>query len=99
MKNLLCLLLLVPFTEACGPQERIKVIKKERAAPQVSAAAWDEIKPIVDQYCNNCHGKSVGQAFTKANFGEGAIARVANGTMPPGGGLPKDIKSKLESYK
>lgn len=92
------IIILLSLLLGCGSQESVRVYKKPVASTRPSVS-WDEIKPLVDENCNKCHGKSIGQAFTKANYGPKAVARVANGTMPPGGGLSPDVKSKLESYR
>ena len=63
--------------------------------------AYAEVKPIVDRECGKCHNGSThplrfpnGAAFKASR----AKARIANGTMPPGGGLKPDDKAALLAY-
>lgn len=36
---------------------------------------------VIEQRCNGCH------SFDPGNLGSGALGRIQNGSMPPGGGL------------
>lgn len=71
----------------------------EKKTDEKPSEAWLSLKGDVDKYCGNCHNGSQQQAFTEARWKSStAKARVSNGSMPPGGGLPEAVKAKMIAF-
>ena len=94
-------IILIVMLTACGygSQQEVEYRKKPRPAGGAGQSGWDGIASIVESSCNNCHGKSIGSAFTGSNFKAQAQTRVANGSMPPGGKISAEDKAALLAYK
>jgi hypothetical protein len=74
----------------------------EEPAPQPSGdPEFDALKPILAEDCGGCHNGSVHplKFDTPAKLKNSkAKLRVANDTMPPGGGLRTDHKTAILGY-
>lgn len=61
---------------------------------------WDDAAVDLKAACGKCHDGAGQKAFdSKARlFSSKALARIENGTMPPGGGGDAGAKSRLVAY-
>lgn len=91
-------MLVVVLTTGCGKYES-KEYPTPAPAPQDQA--FLEIKADVDKHCAKCHNGSTHPLDFRSGpvfKGSKAKLRITNGTMPPAGGLPDDVKAKLLKY-
>jgi hypothetical protein len=95
----LAIVLVVVMVSGCGTESKKA---SEPPPPPPADTAWTgEIKPLVERHCGGCHnGTTHPLKFdTGAKFkGSKARVRISNGTMPPNGALPDDVKAKLLAY-
>lgn len=98
------ILLLFLIFSACGKDTYDVVYKDPKPQPDGGEQVdWNaEVKGLVEAKCLSCHGAGGIQApdlSTAAKFkNSNAKARIANGSMPPGGGLPGNEKDILISF-
>ena len=92
MLQILCYLVLLG-TLACSDDSETVIRKKPK--PPAQAVTWAEAEPLVEEHCGNCHGGGAQKAIDSQDRLQASKGRIADGSMPPGGGLPDDVKAKL----
>jgi len=93
----------VGFIQCSSKDEEIEIRRKpvETVKPgDAGSEKWNDIKDLVDEKCSKCHnGATHPKTFdTLLAYKIPAVKnRITNDTMPPGGGLDDETKSKLLS--
>lgn len=94
------LLAIVIFLASCGGNESVEYRKGPSKKPTAEPSPeYTEVALLVQAHCGKCHGPGKGQkGIDSPERVKGASGRVANDSMPPGGGLPQDVKDKILNY-
>lgn len=104
MARLLFLATFLVFAGSCGSDGGTEYRTKPKPAPKPGPDTGGEgpsfaaIKPNVDRYCGGCHNGSNQRVFKDGEDFKRAAGRIENGTMPPSGNLPLDVKNDFLEF-
>ena len=94
--SLLKLMCILAPVAACGYGADDETVIRKKPKPSPGAITWEDVAPLVETSCGGCHGEGKPQAAIDSR--DRLVAsqpRIANDSMPPGGGLDGDVKAKL----
>ena len=81
---------------ACGQQVIVEKGGKDKPEPPKEELS-EEVQGLIDDHCGSCHadGGSQKPIDSVARL-EKSQPRIANDSMPPGGGLSDEVKEQLK---
>lgn len=94
--KLIVLFIATLFLSSCGSEEKKPAPAPAPVDPKITAYWQNEMKPLIKEYCIQCHATSEfvssGKGWTNSN----AKSRVQDGSMPPPGSAPAQAMRESE---